>query len=52
MREGVGLIASNARFGPIPLRCGFLGSAGPVRCAQVSSGEEGRSECPNGALHV
>jgi hypothetical protein len=26
--RGEGLIASNARFGPIPLRCGFLGLRG------------------------
>jgi hypothetical protein len=40
MREGVGLIASNARFGPIPLRCGFFGlrETGPMRAGKLGGG--------------
>jgi len=41
VREGVGLIASNACSGLIPLRCIFFGSAGPGLRAQGNSGEDG-----------
>ena len=45
MREGVRVIASNACFGLIPLRCIFFGSAESGRRAQGNSGEDRFSRC-------
>ena len=40
MREGKGLIASNACIGPIPLRCDFLGlrGTGPMHAGKLGGG--------------
>ena len=40
MREGMGLIASSACIGPIPLRCDFLGlrGIGPALAGNVGAG--------------
>ena len=48
VREGMGLIASTARCGSIPLRYGFWGSAGPGQRSQGSLNEEELSRCALG----
>ena len=48
VREGMGLIASNARFGPIPLRCGLGGLRGTSPRSQGSLNEEELSRCALG----
>jgi hypothetical protein len=47
VREGIVVIASKARCGPIPLRWAYLCGR-----SQEGSGKVRHSECPNGAPHV
>jgi hypothetical protein len=47
VREGIVVIASKARSGPIPLRWAYLCGR-----SQEGSGKVRHSECPNGAPHV
>jgi hypothetical protein len=47
VREGIVVIASKARCGPIPLRLAYLCGR-----SQEGSGKVRHSECPNGAPHV
>ena len=47
VREGIVVIASKARCGPIPLRLAYLCGR-----SQEGSGKVRHSECPNGAPHT